>query len=112
MIQFKKDTTFYDLAFILYDATDHITPKTGLSPTVQISKNGATTFSTAAGTVSEIGYGFYRWSPASSDVDTLGRLAIRITATGADPLAMIAQVVAYDPYAATNLGLSNLDTTV
>ena len=107
----KKDDTSKAIVFLMVDSTDHITGKTGLTPTVTISKNGGT-FASPSGTVSEIGNGWYKFTPAAADVDTLGPLLIHATATGADPMDIEYQVVAFDPYAATNLGLSNLDTTV
>jgi len=107
----RQNDTSKAIVFLMVDSTDHITGKTGLSPTVTISKNGGA-FSSPSGTVSEIGNGWYKLIPASSDVDTLGALLIHATATGADPVDLEYQVVAFDPYAATNLGLSYLDAAI
>lgn len=107
----KQNDTTKAIVFLMVDSADHITGKTGLSPTVTISKNGGV-FSSPSGTVSEIGNGWYKLVPASTDVDTLGALLIHATATGADPVDLEYQVVAFDPYSATSLGLSNLDATI
>ncbi len=107
----KQNDTTKKLLFVMYDSTDHVTPKTGLTPSVQISKNGAA-FANGGGTVSELGSGWYVYTFAAADVDTLGPLAVKITATGADPVNVVYWVVAYDPYSSVNLGLSNLDTNV
>jgi len=107
----KKDDTSKAIVFLMVDSTDHITGKTGLTPTVTISKNGGT-FASPSGTVSEIGNGWYKFTPAAADVDTLGPLLIHATATGADPVDVEYRVVAFDPDAATNLGLSYLDEPI
>lgn len=79
-----KDSAAYPLTFLLVDATDHLSGKAGLTPTVVISKAGGA-FATPAGTVSEIGRGWYRVAPNAADVDTAGPLLLHATATGADP---------------------------
>ena len=46
----KQSSTARPLLFLMIDSGDHISPKTGLSPTVTLSKNGAA-FAAAAGAV-------------------------------------------------------------
>jgi hypothetical protein len=97
--------------FFMVDSSDHISPKTGLSPSVQISKAGGT-FAAAGGTVAEIGNGWYRITLSTTDTNTLGSLAFYITATGADPVSFSIQVVAFDPESSTDLGLSRIDANI
>ena len=97
--------------FFMVDSGDHVTPKTGLTPSVQISKAGGT-FGTPSGTVAEIGNGWYKITLATTDTNILGSLAFYITATGADPVSFSIQVVGFDPESNTNLGLSMIDTNV
>jgi len=80
----------------MYDSSDHVTGKTGLSPTVLISKDGAT-FASPSGLVTEIGNGFYQVAGNSTDSNTLGVLLLTATASGADQGTMAYQVVAFDP---------------
>lgn len=87
-----KVSTARNLAFKMIDSADHVSKKTGLSPTVNISKNGGS-FSAAAGTVTEIANGWYLIALTTADVDTLGDLAFYITATGADDSDFVRQVV-------------------
>ena len=97
--------------FFMVDSANHISPKTGLSPSVQISKAGGT-FATAGGTVAEIGSGWYKITLSSTDTDTLGALAFHITASGADSVDFTIQIVAFDPESSTNLGLSRIDADI
>jgi hypothetical protein len=107
----KQSSTARPLLFLMVDSADHLTAKTGLSPTVTISKNGAS-FASPAGAVTEIGSGWYKVAGNATDTATLGVLALNATATGADPTDSIFEVVAFDPASATNLGLSNLDAAI
>ena len=106
----KQNSTSYPIVFFMADSTDHNTGKTLLSPTVQLSKNGAG-FGAALGTVSEIGLGFYSIAGNATDRNTLGPLIMVATATGADTAQAVMNIVSYDPYDA-NLGLTNLDAAV
>jgi hypothetical protein len=106
----QNDTT-KPIVFLLVSNQDHISPVTGATPTVQISKNGGE-FSEPAGTVSEIGYGWYALQPAQQDVSTLGPLLIHAEADGADPVDVEYQIVAYDPYDVEALGLTRLDAAI
>ena len=106
----KQNSTSYPIVFFMADSTDHNTGKTGLSPTVQLSKNGAG-FGAALGAVSEIGLGFYSLAGNATDRNTLGPLIMVATATGADTSQAVMNIVLYDPYDA-NLGLTNLDAAV
>ncbi len=81
-----KQSTAVNIPFFMRDSSDSISGKTGLSPTVTISKNGAG-FVTPVGSVTEIGNGWYYLAAAATganDVGTLGALLLHATATGAD----------------------------
>ena len=65
-------------------SSDNITPATGLSPTVTLSKNGAA-FAPAAGAVSEVGSGWYQTAGNSQDTSTIGPLLLHAVAATANP---------------------------
>lgn len=92
----KQSDTTYPLFFLMVDSTDHVTGKTGLSPTVTISKNGGS-FASPAGAVSEIGNGLYKVAGNATDSNTLGELWIHATGTAADPSDTAYTIVTYDP---------------
>ena len=107
----KQNSTSTPLAFLLVSASDHITGVISLTPTVTISKNGGA-FASPNGAITEIGNGWYKVAGNATDTNTLGILVLHATATGADPTDIQYEVVAFDPTSATNMGLSNLDSTV
>ncbi len=72
-----------DVFVQMVDEDDLITPKTGLTLTVQIVKAGGSSYASIAGSSSEIGNGTYRISLAAGDLDTEGEGMLRISATGA-----------------------------
>ena len=83
-MRIQQSTTAYPLVFKMLDSTDHLTGKTGLTVTATLSKNGAA-FGAAAGTVTEIANGYYKVAGNATDNNTLGKLVLHTTATGADP---------------------------
>jgi hypothetical protein len=112
MYQIKQSSASYPLLFLMIDSSDHITGKTGLTPTVTISKNGAG-FGSPSGTVTEIASGWYKVAGHATDSATLGLIALHATSAGADPYDGIAgEVVAFDPQDAVALGLSRIDAAV
>ena len=82
--QISQDNTTEPLLFLLVRASDHITPLTGASPTVVVSKNGGA-FASPLGAISEVGNGWYAVAAHASDASTLGPLTLHATATSADP---------------------------
>lgn len=72
-----------DVFVQMVDEDDLITPKTGLTLTVQMVKAGGSSYASIAGSSSEIGNGTYRISLAAGDLDTEGEGMLRISATGA-----------------------------
>jgi len=107
----KQSQTSQALMFLMVDSTDHISGKTGLSPTVTLSKNGGS-FASPSGAVTEVGNGYYKVAGNATDTATLGPLILHATGTGADPTDVEYMVVAFDPLSATDLGLSRLDATI
>jgi hypothetical protein len=88
----------------MIDAADHISPKVGMAPAVTISRNGGS-FTLPAGSITEIGNGWYQVSGNASDTGSVGPLVLHATAPGADPTDVQFEVVAFDPGDATRLGL-------
>lgn len=109
MYQVKQSTTAYPLVFLMVDSTDHVTGKTGLSPTVTLRKPGGS-FASPAGAVTEIANGWYQVAGNATDSNTLGPLILHATGTAADPVDTLYEVVATDPQ--TTIGAQVLDQTV
>ncbi len=103
----KKDSAAYPLVFLMIDSSDHISGKTGLAPTVTLSKNGAA-FGSPAGAVTQIANGWYQVAGHATDTNTLGPLVLHASAAGADPTDAAYFVVAYDPQDAVRGGLTAL----
>jgi hypothetical protein len=106
-----KQSTTYTRVFFMVDSTDHVSGKTALTVTVNLSKAGGS-FAAAGGTITELTNGWYKIAYTTTDTGTLGDLGVRCTATGADPTEFVDQVVAIDVGDAAALGLSRLDTNV
>jgi len=86
------------LPFFLVSSVDGKSGVTGLgtAPVVTLSKNGGA-FAAAAGTVSEIGSGWYALAGNTTDSNTLGPLLLHAVGTGADPADVKFHVTAIDP---------------
>ena len=67
----------------MVDESDFVTPKTGLTLAVQMTKAGTSSYSAISGSSSEIGSGTYKISLAAADLDTEGEAMLKVTATGA-----------------------------
>src|SRR5215472_13067128 len=107
----QQSTANDPLFFFLVLASDHISPATGLTPTVTLSKNGAA-FASPAGAVTEIANGWYQVAGNATDTNTLGDLLLHASVATADNCDLVAaQVVAFNPRNA-NLGLSNVSANV
>lgn len=94
----EQSSANYPVLFFMLDASDHVSGKTGLTPTVTLSKNGGA-FAASAGAVSEIGNGWYQLAGNATDRSALGSLALHASATGADDCDIVLQIVDYDPLA-------------
>lgn len=70
-----------------YLATDHISPGTGLTVAVVISKNGAAFGNPSGGATNatEIGNGWYYFDASTTDTGTTGPLIVRGTSATIDP---------------------------
>lgn len=88
--------TLYSRKFLLVLSSDHVTGATGLSPTVLISK-GVSPFAAPAGTVVEVGSGWYALNYTVADTNTVGDLAGHATAPGCDPTDWDDQVITGSP---------------
>lgn len=107
--QIQQSTTTWPLVFFMTDSSDHVSGKTGLSPTVTLSKNGGA-FASPAGAVSEIASGWYKVAGNATDSGTLGPLALHATGSGADACDLLYEVVAINPQS-TAYGLVLAKTT-
>lgn len=99
----------YTVMMKLFDSADHVTAKTGSTVAITISKVGGAFGNPAAGAsnATEVSVGWYKFALGAGDTDTLGDLVVRGTASGADAVEQIMQVVS-----ATTGGASNLDAAV
>lgn len=102
----KKDSTTHPVPFFVTSTADHITGKTGLTPTVTISKDGSTSFGAVSGAVTEMGSGWYAIAGSSSDRNTLGTAVFHVAPSSCDPADFSIDILAIDPFAA-DLGLTN-----
>lgn len=103
----KQSSTAQPLVFKMVLTSDHLSPSTGLTPTVTLSKNGGA-FSAAAGTVTEIANGWYKVAGNATDTGTLGPLVLHATGTSSDASDVVFDVVAYDPQDGVHLGITAL----
>lgn len=80
-VKFKKNTAYTNFTFLMVDATDGVTPETGLTVTAtRRIDNGS--FSSCANSVSEVSNGCYSIDLAASDMNG-DAITLRFTATGA-----------------------------
>lgn len=84
------------LVFLLVSSTDDKTAVTGVTPTVQLSKNGGA-FVGATNSPSEIANGWYKVALTTTETNTDGALIIRATGTGADEWRDVHQVLTTNP---------------
>jgi hypothetical protein len=106
-----QNQTAEPLVFMLVNSGDHISPLTGVAPTVTISKNGAA-FAAVAGAVTEIGNGWYKVAGNATDANTLGPLILHATAAGGDPSDHLFQIIAFNPRNSVSLGLTMMPSNM
>ena len=98
------------LFFHAVDATDGITAETGLTGAGRLSKNGAATAASAS--ITEIDStnmpGRYYVELTAAELDTLGIIEFRFKAAACAEVVARGQVVPFDPYDATRMGLTAL----
>ncbi len=97
MRQRQQNSTTYPISFFMADSVDRVTGKTGLTPTVTLSKNGSA-FAGASGAVSEVANGWYRLAGNAGDRDTLGELIVHADAAGADAADLLIEIVSHNPF--------------
>lgn len=81
----------------LVDATDGITPETGVTGTPQISKNGGA-FANTTNALVEVGNGLYYVELTATELDALGFIAVRFKSAATAEAQVVGQVVPFDPY--------------
>ena len=115
LLQLSEATASYrKVPFPCVDATDGYTAETGLTFSageLLVSKNGATE-ANAAGSVTEVAGGVYMYEFTAAELNTQGTVSLRVSKSGVRGAVVLAQVVPWDPQSATNLGLTNIDTTI
>lgn len=77
-----KNVALSNFMFLMMDSTDHITPKTGLTVTATISKDGAA-FGASSNAAAEVSSGMYKinWIQGEMNADVI---TFKFTAAGAD----------------------------
>ena len=109
-----SQSTTRNVMVLMVQSADHITGLTGATLTITLSKNGGA-FGSISPTVTERGTGFYNVALSATDTDTLGDLALHITAASADPTDLLSEVIvapldAAGIRSAVGLAGANLDT--
>lgn len=111
----QQSTTNQDLYFFMKDSSDHVTGKSGLSPTVKIKPYGQSA-GAPAGAVSQVDAtnlpGWYKAAANATDNAFLGPLLLYATSAGADPVAEEFMVVAFNPLDAALLGMTGIPAAV
>lgn len=77
-----KGVGLNNFAFVMIDSTGHVAPKTGLTVSGQISKDGGI-FAALTNAVVEVGNGIYRVNLTATEM-TASTITLRFTANGAD----------------------------
>jgi hypothetical protein len=77
-----KNVALSNFEFLMIDSTDHVSAKTGLTVTAQISKDGGA-FASCTNSVAEIGSGLYKIDLTQAEMNA-NIITLKFTATGAD----------------------------
>jgi hypothetical protein len=104
VLQNESDGNLRRVPILLTDAATGTTAQTGVATTnihPYVNINGGA-FAGGAGTVGEAGYGQYYYQMDSTEIGTLGLAGIHITATGCRDYDAIAQIAAFNLYAAAS----------
>jgi hypothetical protein len=102
-------STAYTVMLKLFLSSDHVSPATGKTVAIKISKAGDAFAdpNVGASNATEVSNGWYKFALDTTDTNTLGDLVVRGTATDCDDSEQICQVVS-----ATTGGATNLDAAV
>ena len=95
--------------FLMILTSDHVSPATGKTVTVNLSKAGGA-FSAAAGAITEVANGWYYIALTVADTNTAGDLVFNCTASGCDNTDFDDQVTPQDigqHRVAKNIALAN-----
>ncbi len=84
-----------DIFVQMVDSVDLVTPKTGLTLTLQIVKAGGGAYANIAGSSAEVSNGTYKISLSAGDLNTLGQAMLKITASGAANQYVPIQIVRF-----------------
>lgn len=117
MQQSEGTSTYRKIRFFCADddSADAYAPKTGLTFSageLKVAKGGSITEANTAGSVTEQGGGWYDYEFTAGELDTLGLVTLRVAKTDVYSEMVQAQVVPWDPYSATSMGLTNLDAAI
>lgn len=77
-----KAIALSNFPFVMLKSTDHVTPKTGLTVTATISKDGGA-FAACTNSVTEVSNGVYKISLTAAEMNA-DTIVLKFTATGAD----------------------------
>jgi len=78
----KKNVALANFEFLMIDSSDHLSPKTGLTITAEISKDGGA-FASCTNSASEISDGVYKITITQAEMNA-DIITLKFTATGAD----------------------------
>ena len=78
---------------------------------IRISKAGGSE-ADSLGTATHIATGLFKYVFDTTEVDTVGEVSVRLAKSGVYNDVRVVNIVAFDPYSASSLGLTNLDATV
>ncbi len=79
----KINTALSDIEFLMVDDTDHVTPKTGISPIGVTRSIDGGAFGAGTGTAAEVGNGIYQYDASMADMNG-ALITFRFTGTDAD----------------------------
>lgn len=78
---------------------------------IRVSKSGGAE-ANSLGTATHIATGLFKYELTTGECDTVGEVSLRLAKSGVYNDVRVVNIVAFDPYSATSLGLTNLDATV
>ena len=86
-----KNVALSDIPVYMVQTSDHVTPATGLSITIEVSKEGGG-FAGAEGSITEIGNGAYGFDATAADMDA-DILIFKFTAPATDPVPLTIKTI-------------------
>lgn len=100
----------YTVSFLAFLSTDHLTPATGKTIAITLSKAGGALGNPNAGAsnATEVSNGLYKFALDTTDTNTVGDLVLRGTSTGVDDIWVVMQV---GPVAANVVKVNSVTVT-